>query len=171
MATNTLCDYIECTGKDYRNLGRWSWMQLEGEAGHRTRIVQAYVVGNNKSKQLGSTYQQSLRHIQTYGLNTTPKDLMIEDLLRQLQTWKRQGNQIILMADTNEHILTNSLGTASTSSRWDLGLEEVSHRAWGDKPPNTNIRGKNPIDGVWASSTLEVVRFKILSFYSSVGDH
>ena len=96
---------------------------------------------------------------------------MIEDLLRQLQIWKRQGDQIILMADANEHILTRSLGTALISSRWDLGLEEVSHRSWGDKPLNTNIRGKDLIDGVWASSTLEVVGFKILSFYSSVGDH
>ena len=79
---------------------------------------------------------------------------MINDLLRQLQIWKRQGDQIILMADSNKHILTGSLGTALTSSRWDLGLEEVSHRAWGDKPPNTNIRGKDPIDRVWASITL-----------------
>ena len=88
-----------------------------------------------------------------------------------MQIWKRQGDQILLMADANEHILTGSLGSALTGSTWDLGLEEVSHRAWGDKPPNTNIRGKDPIDGVWASSTLEVVGFKILSFYSSVGDH
>ena len=42
VTTNTLGGYIKCTGKDYRNLGRWSWMQVEGEAGHRTRIVQAY---------------------------------------------------------------------------------------------------------------------------------
>ena len=36
VATNTLCGYIKCTEKDYRNLGRWSWMQQEGEVGHRT---------------------------------------------------------------------------------------------------------------------------------------
>ena len=50
-------------------------------------------------------------------------------------------------------------------------MAQVPQRAWGDKPTNTNIRGKDPIDGVWAFSTLEVVGFKILSFYSSVGDH
>ena len=104
-------------------------------------------------------------------IKCTGKELMIEDLLRQLQIWKRQGDQIILMADANEHILTGNLGAALTGSKWDLGLKEVSHRAWGAQPPNTNIRGKDPIDGVWASSTLEVVGFKILSFYSSVGDH
>ena len=75
------------------------------------------------------------------------------------------------MADTNEHILKGSLGTSLTSSKWDLGLEEVSHRAWGDTPPNTHIRGKIPIDGVWASSTMYIVGFKILGFCSSLGDH
>ena len=57
VATNTLCGHIKYTGKGYINLGHWLWMQLEGNVGHQTQIVQAYAVGNNKSKQLGSTYQ------------------------------------------------------------------------------------------------------------------
>ena len=75
------------------------------------------------------------------------------------------------MANANEHILTGTLGAALTCSKCDHGLEEVSHRAWGDVPPNINIRGKDPINGVWASSTLEIVGFEILGFYSSVCDH
>ena len=75
------------------------------------------------------------------------------------------------MADSNERILTGSLGSALPGSKWDPGLEEVSHRAWKDKAPNTNIRGEDPIDGFWAPSTLEVVGFKILGVYSSVGNH
>ena len=63
------------------------------------------------------------------------------------------------------------MGRALTSSKWDLGLEEVLHRAWDNKTPNTNIRGTDPINGVWASSTLKFVEFKILGFYSSVGNH
>ena len=64
---------------------------------------------------------------------------MIEDLLRQLHIWKRQGDQIILMADSNEHILTGSLGSALTGSKLDLSLEEFSHMAWEDKAPNMNL--------------------------------
>ena len=64
-------------------------MLLEGNAGNRTMLVQAYAVGNNKSKELGSNYQQSLQYIQTNILGTTPKDLMTQDLLRQLKIWKR----------------------------------------------------------------------------------
>ncbi len=60
VATNTLSGYIKNTGVDFRKLGRWSWMLLEGEPGHRTRIIQVYSVGNNKSEELGSVYQQSV---------------------------------------------------------------------------------------------------------------
>lgn len=48
VTTNTLGGCIKNTGADYRNLGRWSWMLLEGEVGYRTRVVQVYAVGNNK---------------------------------------------------------------------------------------------------------------------------
>ena len=77
------------------------------------------------------------------------------------------------MADTNNHILTDSLGKSLTSRNWNIGLKEISHRAWEDKPPNTHIRGKEPIDGIWAPSTLalDIVGFKILGLYSSIGDY
>ena len=42
---------------------------------------------------------------------------------------------------------------------------------WENTPPNTHIRGKDPIDGIWTSITLDIVGLKILGFYSSVGDH
>ena len=179
VATNTLSGYIKNTGVDYRKLGRWSWMLLEGEPGHRTRIIQVYSVGNNKSTELGSVYQQSLRCIQTNDLRSrsdprrpiSPKDLLTVDLLEQLRTWKKQGDRMVVMMDANDHILTGSLGKALVSQKWDTGLEEVSHRAWGNVAPNTYIRGREPVDGVWASSALKIVGFKILPFQSSVGDH
>ena len=179
VATYILCGYVKNTGVNYRKLGRWSWMLLEGEPGHRTRIVQVYSVGNNKSTELGSVYKQSLRCIQTNDLRSrsdprrpiTPKDLQIVDLLEQLRTWKKQGDQMVVMMDANNHNLTGSFGKAIGSQKWDTGLEEVSHRVWGDVTPNTYIRGREPVDWVWASSTLEIVDFKILPFQSSVGDH
>ena len=123
-------------------------MLLEGAIGHKTSVVQFYAIGNNNSKELGSTYQQSLRYIQSSDIQSTPKELLINDLAKQLQTWHRQGDQLLIMADRNEHILTGSLGKALTGGKWDLDVSEVSHRAWGNRPPNTHIRGKIPIDGV-----------------------
>ena len=144
---------------------------MEGAIGHKTRVIQFYAKGNNNSKDFGSNYQQSLRYIQSSGIQSTPKDLLINDLDKKLQTWQRQGDQLLIMANCNEHIVTGSLGKALTGGKWDLDVSEVSHRAWGNRPPNTHTRGKIPIDGVWASNSLEIAGFKILFFYNSVGDH
>ena len=61
------------------------------------------------------------------------------------------------------------MGKALTGGEWDLDVSEVLHRAWGNRPPNT--QGKIPIDRVWATNSLDIAGFKILPFYSSVGDH
>ena len=148
LATNIPGGYIKRTGTDSRKLGRYSWMLLEGAIGHKTRVIQVYAIDNNNSKELGSTYQQSLRYIQSSGIQSTPKDLLINDLAKQLQTWQHQGDQLLTMADCNGHILTGSFGKALTGGKWDLDVSEVLHRAWGNRPPNTHIRGKIPIDGV-----------------------
>ena len=94
-------------------------------------------MGNDWSTELGSAYQQSLRCIQTNNLRSTY--LLTTDLLKQLRTWKMQGDQMIVMMDANDHILTGSVGKALVGQKWDIGLEEISHRAWGDFPPNMYI--------------------------------
>ena len=138
VATNTLGGYIKKTGTNTRKLGRYLWMLLEGAIGHKTRIVQVYAIGNNKSKEHKSTYQQSLRDIHSSGIQSPPKELLINDLAKQLKTWQRQGDQLLIMADCNKHILTGSLGKALIGNKWDLDVSEVSHRSWGNRPPNTH---------------------------------
>ena len=89
-------------------------------------MVQLYSVGNTKSKHLGSVYQQHIRHIQNKnviladGTTPSPKELLAEDILAQLQCWKKQGDQVLLMANANKHIITGKLGKALTGSKWDL---------------------------------------------------
>ncbi len=52
-----------------------------------------------------------------------------------------------------------------------MDLEEISHKAWGGKEVNMHIDGLQPIDGFWASRSLEIGGFLILPFSRSVGDH
>jgi hypothetical protein len=40
------------------DLGRWSWMLLKGQAGHKVQIVMAYQLVVQKAKMIGSVYQQ-----------------------------------------------------------------------------------------------------------------
>ena len=75
------------------------------------------------------------------------------------------------MMDANEHILNDELGRLLRSQEGGLDLEEISHKAWGGEEINTYIDGSKPIDGVWASRSLEIGGFKIISFLEGVGDH
>ena len=64
---------------------------------------------------------------------------------------------MIIMIDANEHVLTGPF----TSKLQKLGLQEISNRCWGEDEPHTFIGGSKPIDGVWASTELEIGGFKI----------
>ena len=170
LANNEICQYMLGSGTDHRNLGRWSWMTL-GSPKHRTRVLSIYCVGKGVTKGLGRVCQQHLRHIQTHSLNTSPYQLFKQDLRLQLTEWVNQGDRLIIMMDANEHVLNGELGKMLRSPEVGLDLEEISHKAWGGREINTYIDGSRPIDGVWASRSLEIGGFKILSYLEGVGDH
>jgi len=73
--------------------------------------------------------------------------------------------------DVNEHILRDKIGKLLTCDEYDLDLMEISNGCWQGEEPNTYIDGSHPIDVVWASSSLEIGGFKMLSFGESIGDH
>ena len=77
-----LAPYVIDSGADPSGLGRWSWYQLEGGEGTRTRIVSAYApTGSSASK--GETYwKQQARYIMRKGLKTNPKEMFRKDMLR-----------------------------------------------------------------------------------------
>lgn len=70
--------------------------------------------------------------------------------------------------DANEHILTGHFARMVSESV--DGISEVSHRYWPRHlpPPHTHIDGKIPIDGIFATSDIDVTNFLSLS---CVGDH
>jgi len=175
LAVNEISEYIKKAGcTDWRGLGRWSSYVLSSSPDHRTRVISAYCVGKHKTEGPGRVYQQHLRHIMSNDdipLDMSPYDLFCEDLVKQLQVWNDQGDQLILMMDANDHVIRGHLARWLTDHETGLDLVEISHKAWGDTEPNTHVDGSQPIDGVWASRSLEIGGFKILSFGESVGDH
>ena len=171
MGVGEMLEYWRNPGSDWRGLGRWTSVCLEGSPVHRTRVVSAYCLGRSRAKGWGRVYQQHLRYIQEHGLDTTPYALFCDDLIIQLQRWTAQGDRLILLMDANEHVITGSLTSQLTDYMNGLDLEEISSRAWGFEEPNTFIDGHKPIDGVWASQCLEIGGFKLLSFGESIGDH
>ena len=166
---NSAIQYANGSAHDHRNLGRWTSWVLSNSPTHRTRVAVAYCPGRSRREGLRTVYQQHLRYIQQHQIQLTPYQLFVDDLTKQVTTWIKAGERLLLFMDANEHI-TNGLLHAKLTGK-DIGLKEVSHRSWGDNPPNTHVNGSIPIDGIFASPDLEIMHCLFLSFHESVGDH
>ena len=166
---NSAIQYALGTAHDHRQLGRWASVVLSNSPPHRTRVVVAYCPGRSRREGLKTVYQQHMRYIQHHQLDLTPYQLFVDDLAKQVTCWIKAGERILLLMDANEHI-TNGLIHARLTSK-EVGLQEISHRSWGDTPPHTHINGSLPIDGIFASPELELTHCLHLSFHESVGDH
>ena len=148
MGVGKMLEYWRNPGTDWRGLGCWTSVCLEGSPVHQTRIVLADCLGKSSAKGWGRLYQQHLRYIQENCLETNPYALFCNDLINQLKRWTSQGDRIILLMDTNEHILTHNFTRQLTDYMTGLELEEISSRAWDFDEPNTYIDGRKPIDRV-----------------------
>jgi hypothetical protein len=112
------------SGKDKMGLGRWSVMTLQG-IGVRTRIICGYNPCGNAKLNSGTTYQQHRRYFVTMKKDITcPRKPFHNDLMKQLNKWRREGDCLVVCMDPNEEIYKKSLGKSLTSSE-GLNMVEV----------------------------------------------
>ena len=143
---------------DFRGLGRWTSWVLSLDDKQKTRFVVAYSVGKGKSFKLGSVYQQTIRYIQNNGLATNPRRLFETDLHAQLCVWRGQGENLVIVMDANEHVLDGKFCRRLLADS-KLGLVDISRQYWQETPPNTYIRGKDPIDTLLTTSEQKITDF------------
>lgn len=134
-------------GSDPENLGRWTWVRIQGREGHRVRIVVAYKPCKNQQNE-GSSYQQQLLYFWSRDNFECPLTLFDLHLKEQLQEWLTEGDQIVLGMDMNEYVRT---GKTAQMLR-ELGLMDAIlklHRP--EQPPETNYKNNTgrPIDAIF----------------------
>ena len=94
---------FESSGKDDTGLGRWVYMAIRGDDGIHTRVVCGYNPCGSPKKVPRSSYQQQRRYfIIKEKDHTCPRKRFREDLMKQLTTWRRQGDMLIDCMDVNE---------------------------------------------------------------------
>jgi hypothetical protein len=89
-------------------------------------------------------------------------------LVKQLKQWRKEGDRLLLVGDTNE---PPGGEFDRLLAQEGLELEEFTHRYWGDKEPNTYINGTRAIDRAYKTKDVEVAYFQLCSFVESPGDH
>ena len=170
LAFDHLATTVTDTGNDESGLGRWSWVKVEGKAGHVTRIISAYrPCRNGNARSLQTVYAQQRRHWLSQHRHISPIKAFRDDLLAALQAWRETGERLILGIDANEDMATGILARALR--RPDLRMRDLIRERTGLPGPATHIRGKKQIDGVWATPDITAEEARFLPFGIGVGDH
>ena len=167
---NELAGYVRDSGVDWRNLGRWSWYKLEGETGHKTYVVSAYMPCRSTDDPRKETaYQVQMNYIKSNLLKTDPRKLFQEDICDMMLKWRADKARIILMMDANDPVNRGQFCKRLTHP--DLGMREAVHSVTQGQGPKTYYKGKDAIDGIWVTQDIEVISASYLPFHADIGDH
>jgi hypothetical protein len=161
---------FERSGKDNTGLGRWTGMKLQGK-GIRTRAVCRCNPCMNSKLNSGASYQQH-RHffITQQKDDSCLRKQFREDLVKQLEKWREEGDRIIVCMDANENMYKKSIGKAQTNKD-GLNMVEVVGEFTGKKIGATSFRGSKPINGIWAITDIGVTHLCVMPAGFDIGDH
>jgi hypothetical protein len=123
---------------DPKGLGRWSFVKISSKKSSMV-IITAYRPCATQGPQTAWMQQWVLLR-ESGAKNPDPIQTFYHDLESQLQEWREQGIEILLLIDANEHIGEKPGGLTSIIGKLEMA-DLVRHRHPSDTEPNTHIRG------------------------------
>ena len=159
---------ISGSGADERGIGRWSWLLLKGKNGTLVRVITSYqpnLTQNNSHP--GSVYSQQRQYFQNNNIDNCPLEMFQTELVKQIQTWLRQKNKIILLISANEDVRSGRL----SNKLENIGLISAIRTRHGHRCPPTQHSNSIPIDDIFISRNVPVFKSGYLRFGDGPGDH
>ncbi len=101
---------------------------------------------------------------------TCPNKLFWKHLVHQLKKWHLGGDRIVLFMDHNEHSYDGPLRRA-LSDPGGLAPQEEVLKHTRKRTGATFFQGSKPIDGLWATSDIEIANTCVMPFGYGIGDH
>jgi Reverse transcriptase (RNA-dependent DNA polymerase) len=166
ITSGKLCGRIRESGTEQNILQRWAWIKLQGR--NDTKVVIATLYRPVMSNGPISTYQQHKNQLLDQDIDTCPRKHILSSLGKQIELWQQEGCQIIVTGDFNEDI--NNEAIKSFFDKYEMS--ELIMRQHGESAPNTMVMGCKPIDGVFGSNSIRVIRSGYQSFaWGMASDH
>jgi hypothetical protein len=101
---------------------------------------------------------------------TCPLTLLHQHLTTAIRKWRAAGERIVLFMDHNEHVYDDPLGK-DLSDREGLNLSKVIFKHTVLQTGALFFWDSKPVDGLWASSDLDISNACVMPFGYGVGDH
>ena len=164
LASDRLSKYGQEKGEDMSGLGRWVWQTVEGHSETKTVIIQIYRPVRN-TKDNGSTYMQQ----RVAADEEDPIRIFDMDILELVDGFLEDDFQIVLMGDFNMPLNGTSKLEKELKNRGIMDVIRSSYEYL--EAPNTQQRGSQPIDAIFASETIQVVRGGYDKGRPEISDH
>ena len=169
--TGSALGSISDKGEDARGLGRWSYCILNGRENTKLVIITVYRVRNVHGSGDNTVYQQQYRALRQQHVQfPNPQQQSDQDLIVQLQAWRKEKYEIILTIDSNTSMTNNHLRKIVNSG----DMQDVLGYLHGIDRPNTYISGTDPIDFIFGTALVvqAVQRGGMLAFHEGIlSDH
>ena len=166
---NNMAGRIVETGKDPTGLGRWVWHRLQGKSSYYLRVLSFYRPCDG-STQMGEESAKTIAQHKRYfnDPEIDPREKILDDIADQITEWLNIGDQIIIAGDLNNDV------KRSVKQFEEVGLREIISSKHKNPPPtyNRNKQFSHPIDGIWATSGLDVIKCGYAPFEDGIpSDH
>ena len=152
---------------DERQMGRWGSQLFQGKKGRTIRFVSVYVPNVTKehgNKKIFCQQQDVLLRLKISG---AVLKVFWEDFWAQIDTWREAGEQLVIGGNWNEKVTDKKF----LKPFLDRNLVPAIQERHGTNLPATFKKGSRPIDEIFVSSTLKVVRAGYGVIGETKGDH
>jgi len=134
-------------------MGRWTGFTLRGRSQRLITILCAYRVSQSSPQGTGidTAVNQQWRHLRASQPNPKPRQQILTDLTRHIQSLRQQQHEVILMIDANESTNSDNPWTRFLTENNLHDLLALRHHS---PPPNTHSRGSQRIDFIVATEQI-----------------
>ena len=101
---------------------------------------------------------------------TCPRTRFRHDLIKQLVQWRKDGDRLVVCLDTNGDRYKKKFVKDLVQTS-ELDMIEVVGSFTGQKVGPIFFRGKDPVDGVWATPDVAITGACVMPVGYGVGDH
>jgi len=146
MAMNNWTSRVVTKGHD-TYLGHWSYLKFVGKQDKGLIVMSSYCVCNQQFDAASQTVTaQQIRLLQARGIQRPkPRKTFLDDLIQQIQSWRRDNKEIIICMDANDPIDDPKADIARLFRETDM-IDLHYHHQPGTRKPATQQRGRNAID-------------------------
>ena len=165
IASNRMCYRVVDKGEDASKLGRWAWTTFQGKRGKKLTVCSAYRPCIPSPCSSNAVWHQHNAFFATQDrAYETPREAILSDLFAELHRFHAKGHLLIAALDLNESVHSSPINTRFRA----LGMK-LAHKLPQDF--NTHVDGSFPIDGMWVSTSLNILQSGTGPFDLSTSDH